>query len=76
MAYDEDCSYDDATQVLTVVWTVFKKSISFGATSGRPYEYTYANVPESVADSFLDDRGNGEYFNVVIRDHYTATRIH
>ncbi len=76
MAYDPDCTYDAATQVLTVIWTVFRKGVAPLKPSGRPYEYTYTNVPEAVADSFLDDRGNGEYYNAVIRGHYTFTRIH
>jgi hypothetical protein len=34
----------------------------------------YHSVPQAVADAFLDDNCNGEYYNIVIRDHYTFTR--
>jgi hypothetical protein len=75
MSFDPNCEYNAATKVLTITFTVFKKGLQMHGNTGRPYIYDYAVVPQAVADAFLDDKGNGEYYNEHIRNDYTYTRL-
>lgn len=75
MSDDPRSSYDAATEQLTVTFTVFRKRVAPLIPSGKPYAYRYDDVPEAVADTWLDDEGNGEYYNSTIRNAYDFTRL-
>jgi hypothetical protein len=73
--FNVGCRYDSGTQDLLCHFTLWKQTPPFGGIDGSPYQYNYHFVPQAVADAFLDDKCNGEYYNAVIRDHYTFTRF-
>ncbi len=69
------CHYDIATKDLLVHFTVYRKDQEEPKPNGRPYQYVYHNVPLAVAASFINDDANGEYYNYVIRDHFSWRRV-
>jgi len=73
--FGTNCIYNPATEELLVEFMVYRKSLDPLTPSGRPYTYIYDEVPEAVADAFLDDRQNGEFYNAFIRGIYAFTRI-
>jgi len=75
MSDDPESGYNAATGKLLVVFNVYRKRLTPFYPSGRPYVYRYNDVPEAVADTWLDDAGNGEYYNASIRGVYSFTRI-
>ena len=75
MSDDPESEYNAATGKLLVVFNVYRKRLTPFYPSGRPYVYRYNDVPEAVADTWLDDAGNGEYYNASIRGVYSFTRI-
>jgi|TARA_R100000093_G_scaffold68757_1_gene40550 hypothetical protein len=72
--FSQGCFYNATTKDLLCHFTLWKQTPPFGGIDGSPYIYWYHNVPQAVADAFLDDEENGEYYNYVIRGHYTFTR--
>ncbi len=75
MSDDPNSSYNAATAQLLVVFNIYRKRLTPFYPGGRPYVYRYNDVPEAVADLWLDDAGNGEYYNANIRGVYDFTRI-
>jgi len=66
--------YNAATKLLSVGFTVYRKSVAPLSPSGKPYRYHYFNVPVAVADTFILDRENGEYYNANIRGKFAFYR--
>lgn len=75
MAFYAGCEYNAATKDLLVMFTVWRKAYTSNPKNGKPYHYRYFNVPVAVAASFLNDNENGEYYNYVIRNHFSFERI-
>ncbi len=75
MAFYAGCEYNLASKELLVMFTVWRKAWTDNPLNGHPYHYRYFDVPVAVAASFLNDNETGEYYNIVIRDHYTFERI-
>mgnify|MGYP004454369159 CR=1 FL=1 len=73
--FTDGCSYDAATEKLTVEFTVFRKRVFPLNPSGKPYKYIYDEIPLATSEAFLNDAENGEYYNASIRGLYTFTRI-
>ncbi len=73
--FGTNCIYNPATSELLVEFTVYRIRLDPVTPSGRPYAYIYDGVPQAVADAFLDDRENGEFYNSDIRGIYSFTRI-
>ena len=73
--FGTNCIYNAATEELLVEFTVYRKKLDPVTPSGRPYVYIYDDVPEAIADEFLDDKENGEFYNESIRGIYDYTRI-
>lgn len=73
--FGPNCFYVAGTEELVVEFLVYRKRLWPLEPSGRPYIYKYDDVPEAVADAFLDDKENGEYYNSDIRGVYNYTRL-
>ena len=73
--FGPNCFYVAATEELVVEFTVYRQRLAPLTPAGRPYIYRYDDVPEAVADTFLDDLENGEYYNSDIRGEYPYTRL-
>jgi len=61
------CSYDAASEVLTVEFTAYRKALHAAPFTGRPYKYTYANVDQDEADHFFDNEEDGTWWNYNVR---------
>lgn len=72
---DDECYYLSGTQLLFVEFTVYKAGGKRFAPNGKPYQYLYHNVPQTLAEDWLDDKCNGETYNSSIRDSYAHTRV-
>ncbi len=75
MAFYAGCEYKPESKKLFVMFTVWRKSYTSNPKNGKPYHYRYFDVPAVVAAAFLDDKENGEYYNYVIRNHFSFGRI-
>lgn len=69
------CDYNASTEVLTVEFTAYRKSVAPLTPSGRPYRYYYLPVDVYTADAFLLGGANGVFFNEYIRGAYYTFRL-
>lgn len=58
-----------------MTFTVWRKTLTSAIKNGKPYQYRYFNVPVAVGAAFINDDANGEYYNLVIRNHFMYERI-
>ena len=73
------CEYDPVSEVLTVEFTGFRKTLARPPLDGRPYVYFYEGVPAAVGDFFMNNDCDGTYYNYLIRGQpgpvYPFTRV-
>ena len=69
------CDYNGSTQILTIEFNVYRKSLAPLTPSGRPYRYNYFDVDAYTADAFLLGGASGVFFNEYIRGAFYHFRL-
>ena len=72
--FNPETFWDPDTLKLYVEFTQYRKSLKAPVLDGKPYSYTYHDVPFSVAFTFIQNDCDGVFYNDWIRNVYPWTR--